>query len=63
MSRKSEILKYAEEQKRLEAERKRGGGQDKLPRMNSSHMPFGCWMFVLFALWGLGYLILRALKD
>ena len=62
MSRKEEILRYAEEQKRLEAER-RHGGQDKLPRMNSSHMPFGCWMFVLFALWGLGYLILRALKN
>lgn len=28
-----------------------------------SRTPLGCWMWVLFGLWGIGYLILRALKD
>lgn len=63
MSRKEEILREAEKQRRLEAERKKLIKDDKPLRIRASGMPLGCWMWVLFAIWGIGYLIFRSMKD
>jgi hypothetical protein len=55
MSKKSEILRHAEEMRKQEERRKKVEEWDERPSKLQNGMPLGCWLWVAFLVWLIYY--------